>query len=71
MSQIVFAANITKLRMKRKLSLAQAAKELGIDPERINNWEIGICYPKMDMLLKLCDYYDYKDIYNLMTTPID
>lgn len=71
MSQIVFAANITKLRMKRKLSIADVARDLDVTWERVNNWETGICYPKMNLLLKVCDYYEYKDIYNLLTTPIE
>lgn len=71
MNRMIFAANINKLRRKKGLTQAETARQLGVGDKRYFQWEAGVCYPKITMLVKLADYFDYKDIYNLLTTPIE
>ena len=56
---------LASARVKAKLSQRQAAKELGVDPSTLRNWEKGVTFPKQPMIEKMCQLYgvpyDYID----------
>lgn len=66
----IFADNIIRWRLRHNLGQSEFADLLGVDRQRVNSWESGICYPKVSMMLKLCDLIGYKDIYKLVTEKI-
>jgi len=52
-----FAANLSKLRREKDLSQRQAAAELGISQALLSHYETGSREPKLDFIIKVCDYY--------------
>ena len=66
----IFAHNLSYLRRREGLSVKEMASELGVTEQRYWNWEMANSYPCMNMIIKICDYFQYKDIYSLVTTKI-
>jgi len=52
-----FAVNLGKLRQEKGLSQRQAAAELGISQALLSHYETDAREPKLDFVLKICDYY--------------
>jgi len=52
-----FAVNMGKLRRERGLSQRQAAAELGVSQALLSHYETDAREPKLDFLVKVCDYY--------------
>lgn len=69
LNRFIYANNIRLLREKENKSRQEVADELGISVKRYSNWEDGVAYPKMSMLIKVCKYYGYFDLYHLIVTP--
>lgn len=46
------------LREDHDLSQKELAKILGVDPARVSEWERGVYEPRLEILMKLADYYD-------------
>lgn len=63
----IFAANLIRYRHSLGMNQVEFAESIGVTRHRLNSWETGQCYPKISMLLKLCDYMGTKDIYSLLT----
>jgi hypothetical protein len=58
--------------MKEKGVLpGQLAKALDVTPHRVGQWLAGNCYPQMNMIIALCNYFEYFDIYKLVTEEFD
>jgi len=52
-----FAVNMSKLRHEKGLSQRQAAAELGISQALLSHYETDAREPKLDFVVKVCDYY--------------
>lgn len=63
----IFAHNIYQYRKSTGLTQSEFAQSIGVTVQRLKAWEDGLCYPKISMLLKICDYIGTKDIYSLLT----
>lgn len=63
----IFASNLVRYRNSLGMSQSEFAESIGVTVQRLNAWETGQCFPKVTMLLKLCDYMGTKDIYSLLT----
>ncbi len=59
--------NISKYREKANISQKELAKQLGVVPSRISNWETGANCPTIDMLFKVCEILNVSinDIYGV------
>jgi len=52
-----FAVNMGKLRRERGLSQRQAAAELGVSQALLSHYETDAREPKLDFIIRVCDYY--------------
>lgn len=64
------AINLHKLRYRKGLSQSEVAGSLGIAQNRLGHWETGFASPDYTMLVKLCDLYEYRDIYKMLTEVV-
>lgn len=51
--------NLAKARMALGMIQAELARELGIKPNKLNQWEQGLYYPDPWLLKTLCDEYGF------------
>jgi len=63
-----FAVNLGRLRREKGLSQRQAAKELGVSQALLSHYETDAREPKLDFVVKVCDYYDVTSDYILGRT---
>ena len=63
-----FAINLSKLRNERGLSQRQAAAELGVSQALLSHYETDAREPKLDFVIKVCDYYSVTTDYILGRT---
>jgi len=52
-----FKNTLSELRSEKGLSQRQAAAELGISQALLSHYENGAREPKLDFIVKVCDYY--------------
>jgi len=52
-----FAVNMGKLRREKGLSQRQAAAELGVSQALLSHYETDAREPKLDFVVRVCDYY--------------
>jgi len=52
-----FATNLGKLRREKGLSQRQAAALLGVSQALLSHYENDSREPKLDFVIKVCDYY--------------
>ena len=52
-----FSVKLGKLRREKGLSQRQAAAELGISQALLSHYETDAREPKLDFVIKACDYY--------------
>jgi len=52
-----FSATLGKLRREKGLSQRQAAAEFGISQALLSHYETGAREPKLDFIIRVCDYY--------------
>ena len=64
----VFAANLGKLRRERGLSQRQAAAMLGVSQALLSHYETDAREPKLDFVIKICDFYSVTTDYILGRT---
>ena len=53
-----FAVNLGKLRRERGLSQRQAAALFGVSQALLSHYETNSREPKLDFVIKVCDYYN-------------
>jgi len=53
----LFSNNLSKLRHEKGLSQRSAADDLGISQALLSHYENGAREPKLDFVIKMCDYY--------------
>jgi len=63
-----FAINLSKLRREKGLSQRQAAAELGVSQALLSHYETDAREPKLDFIIKICDYYSVTTDYILGRT---
>ena len=63
-----FAANLGKLRREKGLSQRQAAAELGVSQALLSHYENDSREPRLDFVVKICDYYGVTTDYMLGRT---
>ena len=63
-----FATNMGKLRRERGLSQRQAAAELGVSQALLSHYENDSREPRLDFVVKICDYYSVTTDYMLGRT---
>ncbi len=73
-----FSEILSSLRKERNLSQRQAAVDLGISQALLSHYENGLREPRLEFVIKACDYYgvtadyilgrtrDVKDISNVV-----
>lgn len=52
--ELFFARKLKEVRTRRGLNQKELAEKLGIDPNRISNWELGYHLPPLNVFRKLC-----------------
>lgn len=70
-SQKIFAQNFKHLLDQRGLTHLEFAKEAKIERHRVERWVNALCFPKYTMMVTICRFFDYYDIYSLLTEPIN
>lgn len=70
-SMEIFSTNLQYLMKDKGVLPSELARGLSISPFRVDRWLSKKCYPKIEMMIQLCNYFDYQDIYKLLTTKID
>ena len=63
-----FSVKLGKLRREKGLSQRQAAAELGISQALLSHYETGAREPKLDFVIKTCEYYSVSADYILGRT---
>lgn len=53
-----FSAALSELRRQRNLSQRQVAADLGVSQALLSHYENGLREPRLDFVVKVCDYYD-------------
>jgi len=53
-----FAENFKKLRKEKGLTQEKIAEELGVSGQSVSRWEIGVCYPDLELLPSIANYFD-------------
>ncbi len=64
----IFARVLNSLRRESGLSQKKAAQELGISQALLSHYENGVREPKLEFVLKVCDYYGVSSDYMLGRT---
>ncbi|MGM9521303.1 MAG: helix-turn-helix domain-containing protein [Oscillospiraceae bacterium] len=63
-----FSLILAELRRERDLSQRKAAADLGISQALLSHYENGLREPKLDFVIKACDYYGVSADYMLGRT---
>ena len=63
-----FAANLGKLRREKGLSQRQASAELGVSQALLSHYETDAREPKLEFVVKVCQYYSVTTDYILGRT---
>jgi transcriptional regulator with XRE-family HTH domain len=52
-----FSKTLSKLRREKKFSQSHTAAALGVSQALLSHYENGIREPKLEFVIKVCDYY--------------
>lgn len=69
-SETVFRDNLLFLISQKNMTYLEFASDANIERHRVERWLKAICFPKYTMMVQLCEYFGYYDIYKLLTTDI-
>ena len=61
----LFGQLLGALRREKNFSQSKVAKDLGISQALLSHYENGAREPKLDFVIKICDYYDISTDYVL------
>ncbi len=67
---IGFSEAFSRLRRERGISQRQAAADLGMSQALLSHYENGIREPKLDFIVKACEYYNVSADHLLGRTPV-
>lgn len=52
-----FAENIKKLRKSKEITQEKLAEVLGVTGQTVSRWELGICYPDLELLPSIANFF--------------
>ena len=52
-----FAENFKRLRKAKELTQEKTADSLGVSSQSVSRWELGICYPDIELLPAIANYF--------------
>ena len=52
-----FAENLKRLRKEKSVTQEQIADVLGVSSQSISRWELSICYPDIELLPSIANYF--------------
>ena len=52
-----FAENVKSLRKVKEITQERLADQLGVTPQSVSRWELGICYPDLEMLPSIANFF--------------
>ena len=55
--RIKIGAKIRLLRRQNDVTQDMLAEHLGVTPQAVSRWESGVCYPDMNFLPLIADYF--------------
>lgn len=61
----MFNKRIKLLREANKLSQVELAEQIGVKKQTISNWENDNILPSIDMLIKVCNFFNVSSDYML------
>jgi transcriptional regulator with XRE-family HTH domain len=64
-----FAAMLYQLRREKNLSQRKAAEDLGVSQALLSHYENGVREPRLEFVVKACEYYEVSTDYILGRTP--
>lgn len=53
-----FAENFKRLRKEKGITQEKVAEVLEVSGQSVSRWELGICYPDLEMLPSIANYFD-------------
>ena len=66
-----FARLLSQLRREKKMSQRKAAEDLNISQALLSHYEKGVREPRLDFIIRLCEYYSVTADYILGRTAQD
>nr|DAG38423.1 MAG TPA: hypothetical protein [Caudoviricetes sp.] len=63
MKDNILGRRLNELRLSKSLKIKDIALEIGLSPMAYNHYEWGDREPSIDVLNKLCDYFDVSSDY--------
>ena len=63
MKDNILGRRLNELRLSKSLKIKDIALEIGLSPMAYNQYEWGDREPSIDVLNKLCDYFDVSSDY--------
>lgn len=58
---IYFKKNLSFLRSEKKMTLRTLSKEIGFSLSQLNNYELGLSFPKFLDLIKISKYFEVSE----------
>ena len=52
-----FAENFKNLRKKKNITQEKLAEVLGVSAQSVSRWEVGICYPDLELLPSIANFF--------------
>ena len=52
-----FAENLKKLRKEREITQEKLSEVLGVTSQSVSRWELSICYPDLELLPIIANYF--------------
>ena len=53
-----FNEKLLELRKEKGLSQEELGEKLGVTRQTVSKWELGNTSPKLDDLMKICDFFE-------------
>ena len=65
-----FAENFKNLRKQKGITQEKISEALGVSSQSVSRWELGICYPDIEMLPSIANYFGVS-VDNLLSNDVD
>ena len=52
-----FAENVKQLRKAKEITQEKLADTLGVTGQTVSRWELGICYPDLELLPAIANFF--------------
>jgi transcriptional regulator with XRE-family HTH domain len=65
-----FSENLHYLMQQKGIDDKKLADDLGVSLMRVKPWTSGACFPKYTMMIQVCNYFEFYDIYQLVSSSI-